>query len=153
MMKITVLLMSACIFFFPLSVVKAEDDVSAKNAWIPEAPPGMNVMAAYVTIMNNSDHAMDVTGVSSDQFERVEMHRTVIENEQVRMIKQDRMKINAGESLKFEPGGSHLMLFNPKKSLKEGDEIDLKLTFTGERTLAVKAQVRKHANMRMEHHR
>jgi copper(I)-binding protein len=80
------------------------------------------------------------------------MHRTIIENDQARMVKQDSMTVNAGELLKFEPGGSHLMLFNPKKPLQSGDEIDLTLILENDMKLNIKAHVRKHSEMQsMEH--
>ncbi len=151
-MRIIMFLTTACILFFTLSFVYAEESLSAHNAWVPEAPPGMKVMAAYVIIKNDTGDTDDLIDVSSSHFGRVEMHRTIIENDQARMVKQDRIAIKPGEAIKFEPGGSHLMLFNPKENLKKGDEIDLNFVFNRGSTLTVKAQVRKHSEMHsMEH--
>ncbi len=151
-MKIVTLSILICIFFGPISILYAGDSLSVLDAWVPESPPGMKVMAAYMTIKNNSENAHELSSVSSAQFERVEMHRTIIENEQARMEKQDIMTVKAGETLKFEPGGNHLMLFNPVKKLKSGDEIDLSLILKNGNKITVKAQVRKHSEMHKEKH-
>jgi len=152
-MKIFTLSMLICILIVPISFLYAGDSLSVVDAWVLEAPPGMKVMAAYMTLKNNSDKVHELKGVSSPQFERVEMHRTIIENELARMVKQDSMTVNVGEVLKFEPGGSHLMLFNPKKPLTSGDEIDLSLILENGMKIDIKAYVRKHSEMHsMEHH-
>jgi copper(I)-binding protein len=146
-MKIYALSMLICILIVPISTLYAGDSLSVVDAWVLEAPPGMKVMAVYMTLKNNSDNEHELKGVSSPQFERGEMHRTIIENELVRMVKQDSMTVSAGEVLKFKRGGSHLMLFNPKKILKSGDEIDLSLILENGKKLDIKAHVRKHSEM------
>ena len=152
-MKIFTISMLICILIVPISILYAGDSLSVVDAWVLEAPPGMKVMAAYMTLKNNSENVHELKGVSSPQFERVEMHRTIIENEQAHMVKQDSMTVNVGEALKFEPGGSHLMLINPKKILKSGDEIDLSLILENGKKLNIKAHVRKHSEMNsMENH-
>ena len=152
-MKIVTLPILLSILLAPISILYAGNALSVHDAWILEAPPGMKVMAGYMTIRNDTGDTHDLTGVSSAQFEKVEMHRTIIENEQARMEKQDIMTVKDGDTLKFEPGGSHLMLFNPVKNLKSGDEIDLNLILKNGNKLYVKAQIRKHSEMiNMEHH-
>jgi copper(I)-binding protein len=151
-MKTLTVLTIACILLATPSLTVAEGQLTVSDAWIPEAPPGMNVMAAFMIIRNDTGITRYLTGVSSDQFERVEMHRTVIENEKARMVRQYELTINSGDVLKFEPGGNHLMLFNPKKSLKKGDEIGLILLFKNEDIVSVKARVRKHSEMHSTHH-
>ena len=152
-MKIASLSMLICILLIPISGAYAENSLSVLDAWILEAPPGMKVMAGYMTIRNDTDHAYDLTGVESNHFERVEMHRTIIESEQARMEKQDKMIVKAGDTLRFKPGGSHLMLFNPIKSLKKGDEIDLTLLLRNGNKIKVIAQIRRHSEMMNITHR
>jgi len=132
-----------CILVFPISIVYAGDPLSVIDAWVLEAPPGMKVMAAYMTLKNISDNNYELKAVSSPEFERVEMHHTIIEHDQARMEKQNTMTVQAGNTLKFEPGGNHLMLINPKKSLRRGDDVVLSLIFNQGNKLDVIAQVRK----------
>ncbi len=142
-MKIITVSMLICIFIVPISLVYAGDYVSVVDAWVLEPPPGMKVMAAYMTLINNSENAFDLKEISSPQFEKVEMHRTVIENEQARMEKQAFMTVKGNGTLKFTPGASHLMLINPLRSFTKGDEIDLRLIFTNGKMMNIKAEVRK----------
>ena len=151
-MKVVALSMLICVLVVPVSILYAGDSLLVQDAWVLEAPPGMKVMAAYMTIKNSSENSYELSGISSAQFERVEMHRTIIENEQARMERQNRMTVNAGDTLKFEPGGSHLMLFNPEVRLKSGDEVDLSLKLNNGIILDVKAQVRKHSEMHSKEH-
>jgi len=152
-MKIVTLPILLSILLAPISNLYAGNALSVHDAWILEAPPGMKVMAGYMTIRNDTGNTHDLTGVSSAQFERVEMHRTIIENEQARMEKQDIMTVKAGDTLKFEPGESHLMLINPLRSLKNGDEIDMSLILENGNKLEVKTQVRRYSEMqKIEHH-
>ncbi len=151
-MKVVALSILICVLVVPVSTLYAGDSLLVQDAWVLEAPPGMKVMAAYMTIKNSSENSYELSGVSSAQFERVEMHRTIIENEQAQMKRQNRMTVNAGDTLKFEPGGSHLMLFNPEVRLKSGDEVDLSLKLNNGIILDVKAQVRKHSEMHSKEH-
>ena len=144
-MKIVALLI--CILLIPISILYAEDSLSVLDAWVLEAPPGMRVMAGYMNIRNDTGDPHALLDISSAQFKRVEMHRTVFENDQARMKRQSIMTVEAGETLKFEPGGSHLMLFNPVKSFTNGDEIDLSLILKNGSKLDVKAQIRRHSEM------
>lgn len=149
-MKIAVLL--TYILLVPISVLYAGDTLSVLDAWILEAPPGMRVMAGYMTVRNDTADSHELTGISSTQFERVEMHRTIYENDQARMEKQEIMKVESGETLKFEPGGSHLMLFNPVKRFKNGDEIELTLILKNGSNLDANAQIRRHSEMQHKKH-
>jgi len=151
-MKIIVFLMLICLLIVPVSNLNAGNLLSVQDAWVLEAPPGMKVMAAYMIIKNSSENSYELSSISSAQFEKVEMHRTIIENEQARMEKQNRMTVNAGDTLKFEPGGSHLMLFNPEVRLKSGDEVDLSLKLNNGIILDVKAKVRNHSEMHSKEH-
>jgi copper(I)-binding protein len=151
-MKIIVLSSLICLLIVPVSILHAGDSLLVQDAWVLEAPPGMQVMAAYMTLKNSSESSHELSGVSSAQFERVEMHRTIIENEQARMEKQNKMTVKAGDTLKFEPGGNHLMLFNPEVRLKNGDKVDLNLKLNNGTVLNVKATVRNHSEIySMEH--
>ncbi len=74
--------------------------------------PAMRMSAGYLTLTNNSDAAITITGISSPEFGAVEMHETTLEDGISRMRELDEMTIAAGATVKFEPGGKHLMLMN-----------------------------------------
>lgn len=57
-----------------------------------------------------------------------------------KMTKRDKIRIPAGDLVELKPGSLHLMVFKMPKSIKEGNEITLQLTFekSGEKRVPVK---------------
>ena len=134
-----------------ISSVFADNAVQIRNAWINEAPPTVQVVAAYMDIRNNSDKDIDLVSASSPEFERIEFHVTNIENGIARMQMQKTISIPAKSSFSFSPGNYHLMLFNGKKNLLAGDSVFLKLTFSDGQIVIINAEV-KRADITAEHH-
>ncbi|MGD2116737.1 MAG: copper chaperone PCu(A)C [Chromatiales bacterium] len=97
------------------------------DAWVRAAPPNARVMVAYATVKNTSTDSIWITGAASDAFNSVELHETIEENGMASMIHLDFIKLDAGQTVHFEPGGKHMMLFGPKQFSKEGETIDFSL--------------------------
>ncbi|HKK05318.1 MAG TPA: copper chaperone PCu(A)C [Gammaproteobacteria bacterium] len=121
----------------------AAEGLTAHHAWVREAPPGMRMLAGYVTLENKTDRAIKITGASSPAFGSVELHRSEVRNGVAHMIKQDHVTIPANGKFSFEPGGYHLMLMQPKHALKAGDSVKMTLRLNDGRTLSFKMPVRK----------
>ena len=116
------------LFSFFISLLAACDQApneafSVKDAWVREAPPNASMMAGYVTIKNNSNQERILTFAKSNQFNMVEIHRTIVEDGVAKMRQQDDLPIPAGGSLELKPGSYHLMLIGPKSALKATDEV------------------------------
>ncbi len=130
----------------------ADDAVILEQAWISEAPPTVKVMAAYLTIVNSSDKDMTLLNVDSQQFERVEIHRSIVENDTVSMQKQNQLIIAAGNRLELKPGDFHLMLFNPKTRLQRGDQHSLRFYFADGSVFETNAVVKRKNLQDHSHH-
>jgi copper(I)-binding protein len=52
------------------------------------------------------------------------------------------LRIGAGETVRFTPGGLHIMLHRLKRPLAPGDEVPLVLLLEGGGSLTVRARVR-----------
>lgn len=117
-------------------------DLNISDAWVRAAPPTASVMAGYLTLGNDTDMVMTVTGVASPSFERAEMHDMTHENGVMRMRKLDQIEIASGGTTELAPGGRHLMLIQPKGVFAVGDEIEVTLTICGEHAQVVKLPVR-----------
>ena len=120
----------------------ADEYLAVHDAWVLSAPPNAKVLAAYMEIMNRSDQLRALIGVSSSRFEKVEMHRTVMQGDVMKMIRQEQMDILPRGSLTLEPGSHHLMLINPKSGLREGDHVNIELLFDNGEAIRVNAVVR-----------
>ena len=103
------------------------DGLVVSDAWVREAPPGASVMAAYATLKNGGTKPIKLEGASGADFGSVEMHRTVMQDGTMRMLAETSLPLPPGASVKFEPGGLHLMLFDPSRALKAGDKTALSL--------------------------
>jgi copper(I)-binding protein len=108
---------------FATSLACAADTLHVRDAWIPEAPPVADVMAAYFEIDNSGSKPVTITGFSCKDFGDVMMHKTVEQDGMSRMIHMDTLTVAAKSKLKFERGGLHLMLMMPKHSFKAGDKV------------------------------
>ncbi len=131
----------------------------ARDAWVRAAPPDAGMTAGYLNIDNPGDRPMTLTGVHSDAFERIELHTTIMEDGVARMRMEESVAIAPGETVAFEPGGRHLMMFGAKRPLGEDDAVRLVLTFlTGDERpespleLAVEATVRRGGGSHAHHH-
>lgn len=80
------------------------------NARIVLPPPGMGMAAGYFEISNPGRSPLRLRSVSSAVFSSVEMHETLSENGLSQMREMKEAEVPPGGSLRFEPGGKHLML-------------------------------------------
>ena len=87
--------------------------VVAANVVVTAPAPGMPMAAGYLDITNRSGTSIRITGVSSPDYESVEMHETIVEDDIARMREIPALEIKNGETVVFERGGKHLMLMRP----------------------------------------
>ena len=92
---------------------QAGPPVVASNIVVTAPAPGMTMAAAYLEIANHSGTSIRITGISSPDYESVEMHETTIEDGISRMRAIPTLDIAGGDTVIFERGGKHLMLMRP----------------------------------------
>lgn len=120
----------------------AGSPLQVKDAWVPEAPPVAEVMAAYFEVENTGDKAVTITDVNCPDFGMVMMHKTVTQDGMSKMMHQDGVTVAAKSKVKFERGGLHLMLMNPKHAFKVGDSIPLTMQTSDKQTIQFNAIVK-----------
>ncbi len=130
-------------FLLPLLVACVRPGaITASAAWIREAPPGAQRLAAYLVINNNLSTAITLTGVSSDSFAMVQIHRTTMHDGVARMRMIGELAIGPGQAESLRPGGTHLMLIDPQANLVAGDSVRLVLHFADQPDLALRVPVK-----------
>ena len=129
-MKAGLPLFSMLLLALAATPLSAEVVLEVRDAWIREAPPGAQVHAGYLDISNHGTTDTVLTGISSEDFGAVEIHRTVIEDGVARMLSVERLAVPAGGMASLAPGGYHLMLFRPARALAAGDTAGLLLHFS-----------------------
>lgn len=124
---------------------------TVSDAWVRAAPPGAGMTAGYLTVHNPTDQEIQVIAVESDDFGAVELHTTVTEDGVAKMRREESVSVTPGGALSFEPGGRHLMLFNPVRALAEGDTVDLIIVLSDGTRLVTQAPVARGAPVPHEH--
>lgn len=133
------------------SAVSAAPALDVTDPWIAEAPPVARVHAGYVSLANPSDRPVRIVAVHSPRYARVEMHRTVVEQGVSRMLRMDEIRLAPGDKVVLEPGGMHLMLFEPKTAVQLGEKVPVRLEFDDGSALELNAEVRQRP-MPAHHH-
>jgi copper(I)-binding protein len=122
------------------------DHLQVKNPWIPEAPPVSQIMAAYMVFENSMNETTEIISIESPDFGSIEMHQSKEVDGIAKMLPQKSLIIPAGGQLELKPGSYHLMLFNPKRKLRDGDTVELKVNLsTG--SFSILAKVKKAGSM------
>ena len=117
--------------------------LSVTNAWSRSTPPGVKVGVAYFTLKNDTGKSDRLLKVSSPVAEKVQVHRTEVLDGIARMREVAVLHVDAGQTVKFEPNGMHLMLMGLKKPFVEGQTFELDLVFEVAGARKVKVAVRK----------
>lgn len=114
----------------------------ARIRWLPGDLP----LAGYFDLTNTGSQPLTFTGASSETFGGVMMHRTIHTEGVTRMVPVHDLTVRPGQTLHFSPDGYHLMLMNRTRTLAMGDEVPIRLMFSGGRSMDVMFAV-KGANM------
>ncbi|WP_423185922.1 copper chaperone PCu(A)C [Alishewanella sp. d11] len=96
--------------------------------------PGRTVTAGYFSLVNNSAAAVELVKASSPAFARVELHQHIKQDDVMRMVEVEAISVDPGATLVFQPGGLHLMLFEPQVALTVGETVSVTLYFADNTT-------------------
>lgn len=116
--------------------------LAATGGWVRATPPGMPMLAGYVTLANGGDAPVTLVGASSPAVEAVELHRTEIVDGVSRMRAAGELVVAPGGTLVLAPGGLHMMLMRPVAPISAGDtvEVTLDLGAAGTQVLVLPVQ-------------
>jgi periplasmic copper chaperone A len=103
------------------------------------AEPVAGSSQIVLTVTNRGDGDDRLLGAATPAALDVEVHLTEIEDGRATMAILDEVAIPAGETVRFRPGGLHLMLVVPDETVTEGGTFELTLRFdrSGEITVPV----------------
>jgi copper(I)-binding protein len=134
------------------SLANADSELQVSEPWVREAPPTSRVLAGYLTLVNTGDNTVTVTEITSPDFKNAEIHRTVIEEGIARMLPVEQLEIAASGQFILEPGGHHLMLFDPLRALTEGETVTLIIHMKNGSQLSTTAPVIRKTGEDHSHH-
>ena len=131
---------------------KGSVSVEVSNAYVNSMPPGVNITAGFFEIKNIGKVSITLDNISSPMVEKIELHRTENVDGKMTMRKITALVIGASEKVKLEHGGIHLMLWGLDKSLIQGGNIPLSLTFANGLVIKTQAELRDIRGMTSHHH-
>ena len=110
-------------------------------AWVRQVPPAARMTAGYLSIFNPGPEALVIVGAESPSFGSIEVHGTIMVDGVARMRHQASVTVPAGETVRFEPGGLHLMLMQPVNGVPSSGSIELALLLEDGERLEFRAPV------------
>lgn len=125
--------------FAALAACGQQTPTEAPASAAPEAKPGLalteatlvlpavkgNPAGGYFTLVNTGDKAVTLAAVSVSGAARAELHET----KGGAMAPLANLAIKPGETVKFERGGKHVMVFDLDPKLAPGGASEITLTF------------------------
>jgi copper(I)-binding protein len=107
-------------------------DVVGGEGWSRATPPGAKEAVGYLVLTNKGNEERSLLKITSPISDEVRIHRSSVNAEGVsQMWPVGFLKIQPGDSVRFEPTGLHVMFRELKKPLKAGDKVPLILQFDG----------------------
>jgi copper(I)-binding protein len=103
--------------------------VTVGDPWIRATVPAQKTAGAFMQL--HSAKATRLVDVQTPVAGRAEVHQMGMEGQTMRMQKVDGIDLPAGQTVNLASGGYHVMLFDLKRQLKDGEQVPLTLTFVG----------------------
>lgn len=141
---ITLIFINLC---FSYTLVYAQN-LGVQSPWVREinVKNAQYTAYAYMRFNNRSKQVKTIKKITSLEFKRVEIHKTVAESGIARMSLLYELKIPARGHINLAPGGLHLRLTQGKREFSEGDIIHFTLHFAdkSQQKFSARVQVKNH---------
>ncbi|MGY3868495.1 copper chaperone PCu(A)C [Aeromonas crassostreae] len=115
--------------------------VEAVDGYVRLLPPGTPNTAAFMVLKNDGDAPVRLTGVSSPEVARAELHTHLHENGVMRMRQVESIEIPAKGEVVLKPGSLHIMLFEVRE-LSQGTPFPLTLSLDNGQALGLSLPVK-----------
>lgn len=99
--------------------------VSVGAPWIRATVPAQKTAGAFMQV--KSAKAARLVGVSSPVAGRAELHQMSMDGQTMRMHAVDGVDLPANQPVDLASGGYHIMLFDLRRQLKDGEQVPLTL--------------------------
>jgi len=118
--------------------------VTVFDPWVRATVPQQKSAGVFMRVQSAA--AVRLVGVSTPVAGRAEIHEMAMENNTMRMRQVDAVELPAGASVNLVSGGYHVMFFDLKRQLKEGETVPVTLVVQDaakkRSSVTVEAQVR-----------
>ena len=123
-----------------LTACASEATLEITDVW---ARPGLKDGNSGVFFLINNQTKSEVKLISADSeiSAFVEVHKSYMEDEVMKMEKQEFVTVSAESELSFKPGSYHIMLIGLKNDLTVGTEFEVTLNFEDQESQTVNVVV------------
>ena len=135
----------AIVLGLPLSACARDCAPQVKDGWIRLLPGGMPMQAGFGRIDNHCPMPATIVSATSPAYGSVELHESKLVGGISRMRAVPELRIAPDGAAVLQPGGLHLMLMQPKATLKPGSRIAIEFALKDGRKLLGEFEVRKPA--------
>ncbi|MCV6624756.1 MAG: copper chaperone PCu(A)C [Cellvibrionaceae bacterium] len=139
-MTLRLLCLPLCLLL-SLAAIGASLEVS-EPAYSRPLPPGQTTGVVYLSLRNTGTNPINLSKVSTPLARSAEFHRHIHRDGMMQMRHLPQITLAAGKTLRFSPGGYHIMLFGVTKPLAVGDIIPLLIGTANGPELAFEAIVK-----------
>ena len=130
------------ILFIGLWSMPASAALLIEEGYVRGLPPGQQVTAAFMRLVNSGDKPVTVVAAKTGAAERAEIHAHRHHNGMMSMQQVDRIQVPANGEFLLAPGAHHLMLINLLAPLKDGDNVQLELVLDNGQSVTQQLPVR-----------
>jgi copper(I)-binding protein len=117
------------------------DGLSLSDGWM-RIVVASRPAAGYFTLRNKGSAERKLVGASSPGCGMMMLHRSKAENGVDKMMSVKAITVPAHGSIRFAPGGYHIMCMQPKAIVKPGHSVPVTLSFGDGSTLTADFTVR-----------
>jgi hypothetical protein len=114
-----------------------------REGWVRLTPGGMPMHAGFGRIENSCAAPATIVAASSPSYGSVELHESRIVGGVSRMRAVPELRIAPDDAVVLKPGGLHLMLMQPKATLKAGSKVAIEFELANGGRLLGEFEVRK----------
>lgn len=104
-------------------------------------PVAGNPAAVYFTVKNDGDKNIALRSASVEGAGSAQLHDMMEYDFEMTMGEMPPLMLQPGDSAVFEPGGKHVMVFEPGPDLAEGGTAEVTLTAAGGRNHTFEAPI------------
>lgn len=147
-MKLKTILL-ATLALSPLA--QANTDIMTHHAYARATPPSAATSAVFAELVNNSKEDRFIVSARTNAAGKVELHDVIKEGDIMKMRQIEQIKVSANSTTILKPGSLHIMLFELKKPLVEGEKIEVEIAFANGEKQTFNAPIKK-VMSGMKHH-
>jgi hypothetical protein len=100
-------------------------DIKVSNAWMRATAPGQEVAGAFMDITSTVNAKL--ISASSPAAGKLELHTMSMDKGIMDMHEVTQIDLPKGKTISLAPGSLHVMLFDLKQAMKQGDSIPMTL--------------------------